>query len=123
MLRRCGIGEGVSDIRYVGRGIQVCDRWRKFENFYADMGDPPTPGHSIDRINNDGNYEPENCRWATKQQQCRNRSSNRPVTYKGVTKLACEWDEQNGWRPGTVLKRLRRGWSIERAIEQKQRHW
>lgn len=70
---------------YGGRGISICDRWSVFENFFADMGLKPSEAHSIDRIDNDGNYEPTNCRWATKKQQQRNRRANRMVTAFGKT--------------------------------------
>lgn len=75
MKNRCCNSNVRHYVRYGGRGISVCDRWMKFEDFLADMGPRPTPGHSIDRIDNDGNYEPGNCRWATAKEQ---RANQRP---------------------------------------------
>jgi hypothetical protein len=78
MMTRCGNPKASQYARYGGRGIKVCDRWLKFENFAADMGECPA-GLSLEREDNDGNYQPDNCRWATKVEQCRNRSSSRAV--------------------------------------------
>lgn len=116
MLTRCFNSHERSWKLYGGRGIKVCDRWKQsFLNFYGDMGDPP-PGMSIDRINNDGNYEPENCRWATAKEQARNKSSSRLLSYGGKTQSMAAWAEERGIRLGTLHARLVRGWSVERAI-------
>lgn len=83
MIHRCNNSKSSVYDRYGGRGIKVCERWHTFENFLADMGDKPE-GLTIDRINNDGNYEPSNCRWVTHKENCQNRSY--PKTRKPRTK-------------------------------------
>lgn len=82
---------------YGGRGIKVCDRWlHSFENFLADMGERPGKEYSIDRIDNNGDYCPENCRWATDETQCNNRRSNINITYRGRTQTLMQWCEELG---------------------------
>lgn len=116
MVGRCTNPQAGKWDRYGGRGIAVCDRWREFENFYADMAPRPSLSHSLDRINNDAGYSPENCRWATQKEQCRNRSNNKWITLNGVTKKLFEWCEEIGISPKTFRSRLRLGWSEHDAL-------
>jgi hypothetical protein len=116
MITRCFDPSSDSWATHGGRGISVCQRWRSgFQNFLADMGSRPSPHHSIDRIDNDGNYEPSNCRWATRSQQMRNTRTNRLITAHGETMCLSSWAERIGISPNALYMRLRR-WSIERAI-------
>lgn len=103
---------------YGGRGIIVCDRWiNSFENFYEDMGPRPSKNHSIDRKNNNGNYEPSNCHWATAIKQLRNRNSVKIIQYNGESKCVSEWAEMLNIPRRTLHNRLfRLHWSIERAL-------
>lgn len=92
MKQRCNNPKTPNYHLYGALGIKVCDRWDKFENFIADMGERPSPDHSIDRYpDKDGDYEPSNCRWATRQQQQWNLRSNKMITFRGETKCAAEW--------------------------------
>lgn len=115
MRQRCEQPKLKAYPRYGGRGIIVCERWQKYENFLADMG-PRPDGLSLDRINNDGNYEPGNCRWATDYEQQNNRSSNRPITWRGRTQNLKQWAKELGMRHTTLSRRLGAGWSTERAF-------
>lgn len=117
MKRRC-LNPKLGQFKdYGGRGITICERWMRFGNFFADMGERPK-GKTLDRIDNNGNYEPGNCRWATKKEQQRNMRSNRLVTINGATMCAIEWAEISGTSPITIITRLGRGWDSERAVFQ-----
>lgn len=105
--------------RYGGRGITVCDRWlHSFEAFFEDMGSRPGDDYSIERIDSDGPYSPENCRWATAKEQQNNRQGNVYFTYQGVTKTIAEWAHHTGISDATLRARLGRyGWSVADALE------
>jgi len=111
MKYRCSNPRVDSYKNYGGRGISVCARWEDFSNFKKDMGEPPE-GMSIDRINNDAGYFPGNCRWATPEQQQRNRVNNTKLTFSGRTLCLVEWAAMTGIRPSTIGSRIKRGWSI-----------
>lgn len=118
MLQRCHNQNNPKYVIYGARGIQVCDRWRtSFDNFYTDMGPKPSPKHSIDRVDNNGNYSPENCKWATKTEQANNTRSNIVITYEGLTKTLGEWCRDLNANYHRVYGRLRRGVKFEVAIE------
>lgn len=117
MIQRCHNPNDRDYPRYGGRGITVCERWMDFENFLADMGEPPTSKHSLDRIDNTKGYEPNNVRWATAKQQQNNRTNTKLLTIKGATKPLSEWCELVGIGSKTVLYRLKhRGMSHEDAV-------
>jgi len=102
---------------YGKRGITVCSRWlNSFENFYADMGEKPTPKHSLDRINNDGGYSPENCKWSTYSEQNRNRRTSVLVDIDGVTKPLKEWCEIHKCNYENVRNFKRKGVSAKSEI-------
>lgn len=101
---------------YGGRGITVCERWMKFENFLEDMSEAPT-GYQIDRINNSGNYCKPNCRWVTPKQNCRNRRSNRLIVFRGKTQCLADWAEELNIKYTTLWSRLyKHGWSVEKTM-------
>jgi hypothetical protein len=103
--------------RYGGRGITICPAWvSSFETFYRDMGPRPTAEHSIDRINNDAGYTPQNCRWATRSQQSSNRSTVRHIEHNGITDTLAGWARRLGLPYMRVRRRLIDGWSVERAF-------
>ncbi len=117
ILRRCLCHTNKDYKNYGGRGITVCDRWLKsVAAFLEDMGPRPSPTHSIDRIDCDGNYEPSNCRWATWTQQARNRRDNVILTHGGETKCIADWADDTGISRFTLNARIRNGWSVARTL-------
>lgn len=118
-IRRCHNEDHKRFYDYGGRGIKVCARWLVFENFLSDMGEPEA-GQSLDRIDNNGNYEPGNCRWATRFEQARNRRCTLTLTFQGVTRSASEWSQVLGLAYQTILSRLSKGWAVEKVLATKK---
>lgn len=116
MRKRCMNPSAKNYPRYGGRGITICERWATdFAAFLEDMGPRPSADHSLDRIDNDGPYSPENRRWADRYEQARNRGNNRRVTFRGREMTVIEAAELSGTSINLVRSRIKRGWSIERA--------
>jgi hypothetical protein len=118
MRQRCENPKTISYHNYGGRGIVVCERWRSFDNFLADMGVPPTEKHQLDRIRADGHYEPGNCRWATTREQARNKRTNVFLEFNGRRQTIADWAEELGVKVNTLVYRRLRGWSTERLLSQ-----
>ncbi len=118
MRNRCTNPNVEAFADYGGRGITVCERWQWFVNFVADMGRKPTPEHELDRIDNDGDYEPGNCRWATPLEQRRNRRDVRFYDFNGERLLITEIAARTGLQRQTIEHRLKRGWPQERAFSE-----
>lgn len=126
MKRRCLDPKRAFYHRYGGRGIKVCNKWLSFEGFYGDMHDSYLKhikehgenDTTLDRIDNNGDYDATNCRWATQEEQVRNRAYTRTVTYKGKTLTLKEWSAKTGIPYTALSHRHQRGWSDERIVTQ-----
>lgn len=122
MLDRCYLETARNYPWYGGRGVGVCERWRRgengltgFEAFFEDMG-PRAKGLSLDRIDVDSDYGPSNCRWATWAEQARNKRNNRLITARGETKPISDWAAEIGVDQAVIANRIDRGWPVETAV-------
>lgn len=120
MIDRCENPSAKHYDRYGGRGIKVCEEWKDFWKFveWSDSVGGRPKKYSLDRINNDGNYEPSNCRWASQFVQTRNTSRNFIIEYNGVSKTVTDWGIELGINPQTITNRINRGWDIKRALSE-----
>ena len=115
--QRCYNPRHTAFSRYGQRGIYVCERWHNFENFMNDIGERP-PKYTLDRIDNNGPYSPENCRWATRKEQSNNRYVNVRITHEGLTLTATQWSERLGIQVNTLLARYHAGLPTEKVLSQ-----
>ncbi len=116
MIHRCRNPRYGSYSRYGLRGIAVCDKWNNYAAFLSDMGPRPSSEYSLDRIDNNGNYEPSNCRWATRVQQCRNKRNNRVLSFDRRSQPLSAWAEEIGMKWSTLDRRLRNGVPLDIAL-------
>lgn len=116
MLARCTDPSSSAFANYGGRGITVCDRWHDFQAFYADMGPKPTPAHTLERKDNERGYSLDNCCWATRQRQNRNRRDTVRLCHNGEVLSLPDWADRVGISRSALYQRIRAGWSIDRAL-------
>lgn len=116
MKTRCSNKKSKNFDIYGGKGVRVCERWIKFENFAADMGPKPSVKHTLDRIDSNGNYEPTNCRWADSVTQGRNTSRVVLIEFNGQKKCLPEWAAFLKISKPTLKSRIKHGWSVEKAL-------
>lgn len=119
LKQRCTNPKHPAFHNYGGKGVRICEQWagpEGFPRFLRDMGRKPTPGHTLDRIDSDGHYEPGNCRWSNWTEQGRNRRTNRVLTVGGETLCIAEWSERTGITQSNISNRLRDGWSADEAV-------
>ena len=128
MRQRCTNPQNTDFKYYGGRGIKICKRWSEFKNFLEDMGDIPSVAHSLDRIDNNGNYKPSNCRWATRFEQSNNRRSVRKISFQGKEQTISAWVLELPIKITSKLlwhRLFKLKWDVERAMTQpprKMRH-
>lgn len=116
IIQRCRNPKDRGFKHYGARGIQVCDAWLDFVNFYQDMGPRPSPKHSIDRRDNNGPYSPDNCRWATLVEQHSNTRRNILITWRNETYTLSEWARRTGINRATLHQRLKHGWNLDETF-------
>lgn len=116
MKTRCNNPNRIKFKIYGGRGIKVCDRWNNFESFIEDMGHPPSPKYTLDRIDSNGGYEKSNCRWVLQVVQQNNRRNNRLITHNGVTHTLQNWSKLTGIPRKTISNRIERNWPVDKAL-------
>lgn len=117
MLDRCNHRARPESARnYRDRGIRVCERWQRFEFFLADVGRRPAPHLTLERIDNDGHYEPGNVRWATRAEQNENRRNTRRISFNGKTQSIAAWNRELGLGYGVLRRRLKEGWPLDVAM-------
>ncbi len=117
MRERCMNPANKHFASYGGRGITVCERWNQYENFIADAGPRPSSRHSLDRIDNDQGYSPENCQWTTRSVQMQNTRRTRMLTFNGETMALTAWARKLGLNPTTIQSRIDvYGWTVEQAL-------